>query len=156
MDNKTKKQLKALAIYQIMGGLLGITLMLWILFSGGISITQPILRASIFAAGLYIFSILCGRLLFRNARRGLSFSIVNQILQVVYFTFGSYGFQYVSGLRIGFGFDMVGSWTFKFRVALSSFQFDFGTDTGQKFIGLNLVALFLIFWMESMLEKIKE
>lgn len=155
MDNKKTKQLKAFAIYQIAGGLLGIALTIWVLFRGEIIVTQQALRIALFAAGLYVFSILCGRMLFRNPRRGLILSIVNQILQVVYFTFGSYGFQYVSGLRIGLGFDMVGSWTFKFRVALSSFQFDFGTDTGQKFIGINLVALFLIFWMESMLEKVK-
>ncbi|GAB3826803.1 hypothetical protein GCM10028895_38270 [Pontibacter rugosus] len=99
----------------------------------------------IFAVGLFIFSILCGRMLFRNAQRGLMVSLINQILQVVYFTFGAYGFQYVAGLRIGFGFDMVGAWVFKFRIALSSFQFQIGTDTGQKFIGINLVALFLIF-----------
>lgn len=155
MDNKKTKQLKAFAIYQIAGGLLGIALTIWVLFRGEIIVTQQALRIALFAAGLYVFSILCGRMLFRNPRRGLILSIVNQILQVVYFTFGSYSFQYVSGLRIGLGFDMVGSWTFKFRVALSSFQFDFGTDTGQKFIGINLVALFLIFWMESMLEKVK-
>ena len=155
MDNKKNSQLKALAIYQIAGGLLGIILTLWVLFRGDIVVTQQALRIALFAAALYVFSILCGRMLFRKLRRGLILSIVNQILQVVYFTFGSYGFQYVSGLRVGLGFDMVGSWTFKFRVALSSFQFALGTDTGQKFIGINLVALFLIFWMESMLEKVK-
>jgi len=155
LDNKKNSQLKALAIYQIAGGLLGIILTLWVLFRGDIVVTQQALRIALFAAALYVFSILCGRMLFRKLRRGLILSIVNQILQVVYFTFGSYGFQYVSGLRVGLGFDMVGSWTFKFRVALSSFQFALGTDTGQKFIGINLVALFLIFWMESMLEKVK-
>ena len=156
MDKQLRKQVTALALYQIIGGILGILLTLWVMFRGEMVVTQQVLRFSLFAAALFVFSILCGRMLFRNPPRGLALSLFNQALQVVYFTFGAYGFQYVAGLRIGFGFDMVGSWTFKFRVALSSFQFDFGTATGQKFIGINLVALFLIFWIERLLEQVKK
>ncbi|MCC9137059.1 hypothetical protein ACFSKU_20365 [Pontibacter silvestris] len=156
MDTQIKKQIKVLAIYQIIGGLLGIGITIWVMFRGESILTQQVLRISLFAAGLYVFSILCGRMLFRNVQRGLMLSIINQVLQVVYFTFGAYGFQYVSGLRIGLGFDMIGSWTFKFRIALSSFQFDLGADTGQKFIGVNLIALFLIFWIEKMQEKVRQ
>lgn len=153
MEKQLRKQVTVLALYQITGGILGILLTLWVMFRGELVLTQQVLRFSLFAAALFVFSILCGRMLFRNPPRGLVLSLLNQVLQVVYFTFGEYGFQYVAGLRIGFGFDMVGSWTFKFRVALSSFQFDFGTATGQKFIGINLVALFLIFWIERLLEQ---
>lgn len=155
LEKQLKKQVTALALYQIIGGVLGILLTLWVIFRGEMVLTQQVLRFSLFAAGLFVFSILCGRMLFRNPQRGLVLSLINQVLQVIYFVFGAYGFQYVAGLRIGFGFDMVGSWTFKFRVALSSFQFDFGTATGQKFIGINLVALFLIFWIERLLEQVK-
>ncbi|WP_161889477.1 hypothetical protein [Pontibacter russatus] len=153
MEKQLRKQVTALALYQIIGGILGILLTLWVMFRGELVLTQQVLRFSLFAAALFMFSILCGRMLFRNPPRGLVLSLLHQVLQVVYFTFGEYGFQYVAGLRIGFGFDMVGSWTFKFRVALSSFQFDFGNATGQKFIGINLVALFLIFWIERLLEQ---
>ena len=156
MEKQLRKQVTALALYQITGGILGILLTLWVMFRGEMVLTQQVLRLSLVAAALFVFSILCGRMLFRNPPRGLVLSLFNQVLQVVYFTFGAYGFQYVAGLRIGFGFDMVGSWTFKFRVALSSFQFDFGTATGQKFIGINLVALFLIFWIERLLEQVKK
>ncbi|MCJ8166970.1 hypothetical protein MKJ04_19165 [Pontibacter sp. E15-1] len=150
-----KHALKALALYQFIGGILGLVLTLWVMFRGEVVLTQLVLRASLFAAGLYVFSILCGRMLYRNPARGLVFSLINQVLQVVYFAFGAYGFQYVAGLRIGLGLDMAGSWTFKFRVALSSFQFELGTETSQKLIGINLVALFLIFWIERLLEGIK-
>lgn len=156
MEKQLRKQVTALALYQIIGGILGILLTLWVMFRGELVLTQQVLRFSLFAAALFVFSILCGRMLFRNPPRGLVLSLLNQVLQVIYFAFGTYGFQYVAGLRIGFGFDMVGSWTFKFRVALSSFQFDFGTATGQKFIGINLVALFLIFWIERLLEQVKK
>ena len=156
VEKQLRKQITALALYQIVGGILGIVLTLWVMLQGEVVLTQQVLRFSLFAAGLFVFSILCGRLLFRNPPRGLVLSLINQVLQVIYFAFGAYGFQYVAGLRIGFGFDMIGSWTFKFRVALSSFQFDLGTDTGQKFIAINLVALFLIFWMERLLEQVKK
>ena len=86
-------------------------------------------------------------MLFRNTKRGLILSIINQVLQVVYFSVGAYGFQYVAGLRVGIGVDMIAGWILKFRLALSSFHFSLGTDLGQKFIGINLVALFLIFWL---------
>ncbi len=155
MISETRNQLKAIAIYQIVGGILGIALTTWVLFGGEMVLDQTALRISLFATGLYVFSILCGRMLFRNTRRGLILSIINQVLQVVYFSVGAYGFQYVAGLRVGIGVDMIAGWILKFRLALSSFHFSLGTDLGQKFIGINLVALFLIFWMERLLEKTK-
>ncbi|WP_162426688.1 hypothetical protein [Pontibacter pudoricolor] len=156
MIDQTKNHLKAIAIYQIVGGILGIALTVWVLFSGEMVLDQVALRMALFAGGLYVFSILCGRMLFRKPRRGLVLSIVNQLLQVIYFSFGAYSFQYVAGLRVGVGVDMIAGWIFKFRLALSSFHFSLGTDLGQKFIGINLVALFLIFWMERLLEKTKD
>ena len=144
-----------LAIYQLLGGILGIAFTVFVMLRGELVITQQVLRGTLLAAGLYMFSILCGSLLFRNPQRGLKLSLMNQVLQVVYFAFGSYAFQYVAGLRVGVGFDMVGSWTFKFRMALSSFHFSLGSDSGQKFIGINLIALLLIIWMERLLEQAK-
>lgn len=155
MKDKIRNQLRGLAIYQIVGGGLGIAFTAVVMLQGSTILTQQVLRASLLAAGLFVFSIICGSLLFRKPQRGLTLSLVNQVLQVVYITFGAFSFQYVAGLRVGVGFDMVGSWTFKFRLALSSFQFALGTDTGQKFIGINLVALLLIFWIERLQEKVK-
>ncbi|TPE43366.1 hypothetical protein [Pontibacter mangrovi] len=151
----TKNQLLALALYQIIGGLLGIALTVWVMFGQDTTVTLPALRLSLVAGGLYLFSILCGRLLLRQPGRGLRFSLLNQVLQVLLFSFGTYGYQYVAGLRLSVGVDMVGGWVFKFRMALSSFHFSLDSDLGQKYIGLNLVALFLIFWMERLLEKVR-
>ena len=150
-----KNQIRAIALYQIIGGILGIALTLWVMFGGEMFVDQMALRIGLFASGLFIFSILCGRMLFRNQKRGLTLSLINQLLQVVYFSFGPYAFQYVAGLRIGIGVDMVEGWVFKFRLALSSFHFSIGTDLGQKFIGVNLIALLLIFWIERLMEKVK-
>lgn len=155
MKDKIRNHLRALAIYQIVGGALGIGLTVVVMLQGGTILTQQVLRASIFAAALFVFSIICGTTLLRIPQRGLTLSLVNQVLQVVYFTIGEYGFHYVSGLRLGFGLDMVGSLTFKFRLALSSFQFQLGADAGQKFIGINLVALLLIIWIENLQDKVK-
>ena len=156
LNKSTNFQLKAIALYQIIGGVLGIALTLWVMFSGEMVVALPALRIGLFAGGLYVFSILCGSMLFRKPQRALVLSLINQVLQVVYFSFGAYGFQYVAGLRIGIGVDMVGGWIFKFRMALSSFHFSVGDDLGQKFIGVNLVALFLIFWLERLLEETKK
>lgn len=134
---------------------MGILISLWVLFSGELAVTQQVLRISLFAVALYVFSILCGRLLLREPLKGLRLSLVNQLLQVLYFSFGAYGFQYVSGLRVGVGMDMTGGWLLKFRLALSSFHFSFDADMGQKLIGINLVALLLIFWIERLQEKLK-
>lgn len=153
MNNQIRNQVRAIALYQIIGGVLGIALLAWVLFRGEMYVDQTALRISLFAVGLYLFSILSGRLLLRHHKRGFVLSIVNQVLQVVYFSFGAYGFQFVAGLRLGIGADMVEGWVLKFRLALSSFHFSVGTDLGQKFIGVNLVALFLIFWLERLLEK---
>lgn len=156
MEKATRTKINILAIYQIAGGILGIILTAWVVLRGNVTVDQTALRVGLFAIGLFVFSILCGRLLLRKPRRGLILSIVNQVLQVVYFSFGAYGFQYVAGLRVGMGVDMIGGWIFKFRLAISSFQFNVNTDLGEKFIGINLVALFLIFWMEQLLEQVNE
>ncbi|TXK46447.1 hypothetical protein FVR03_10625 [Pontibacter qinzhouensis] len=153
MLQSTKTQLSALALYQVLGGVAGIVLTLWVLFQGDMVLTVPVLRLSLFACGLFVFSILCGVMLWRKPLRGLTLSLINQVLQVLYFSFGAYSFQYVAGLRLGLGLDMAGSWTIKFRMAISSFQFIIGSETSQKFIGINLVALFLIFWIERLMEK---
>lgn len=156
MNKQTIYQIRTIAVYQIIGGLLGIALTVWVTYSAEMVITPLILRMGLFAGGLYVFSIVCGRMLFLNPKRGLKVSLVNQVLQVLYFSFGAYGYQYVAGLRVGIGMDMLESWIFKFRLALSSYSFNLGTDLGQKFIGVNLMALFLIFWIERLLDKVKD
>lgn len=156
MDTQTRNQIKALAAYQVAGGILGIALTAWAMYIDEIVITPLVIRLGLLATVLYIFSIVCGRMLLLNPKSGLTFSIFNQVLQVIYFSFGTIGYHYVAGLRIGVGVDMVEGWTLKFRLALSSFQFELGTDIGHKFIGINLVALFLIFWMEKLQAKTKE
>lgn len=79
MNNKIHNQIKAIAIYQIVGGVLGIALTVWVMFSGEMAVTQQALRVGLFAGGLYVFSILCGRMLFRNQKRGLVLSLINQL-----------------------------------------------------------------------------
>lgn len=154
MNKRVKNSIYALAGYQIFGGILGLALagrampQLKSFSDAGLSL--------VFIAGLlYIYSILCGFVLFTNHRRGLSLSLVNQLLQVVNFSIGSFAYNYVAGFKIGIGIHFVPVWQLKLNLSLSSFQFVINEETGQVLLGINLLALILVYIIERLKENVR-
>lgn len=75
----TISKLKALGIYQIAGGIIG--LLLTILIIADLKIASSLLLLIIvIAVGLYSYSIYCGILLLKNKVYGLIHSLFNQYL----------------------------------------------------------------------------
>lgn len=62
ISKKSNIKLKILAWYQIIGGIAGLLITIWLLARTG-QINGLILLILLFASGLYVFSIYCGRLL---------------------------------------------------------------------------------------------
>jgi hypothetical protein len=143
-----------IAIYQLAGGLLGLGLCLKMIPA----LQQPSTSTWVgifLAALLYIFSILCGFLLFRQTRKAFNFSLVNQMLQVLSFGVSGLAYNYVAGLKLGVGVDFLESWYFKFRLSLSSFNFSYGAHAGASFVTINLLALVLIYLLERARDEAK-
>lgn len=153
MENCTRNGLYALAGYQIFGGILGIAL-------AGRALPQLTNFSEenlslVFIAGLlYVYSVLCGVVLFKDFRRGLRLSLINQLLQVLSFAIGSFAYNFVAGFKIGFSIHFVPVWQLKLNLSLSSFQFILNEGTGQVLLGINLLALILVYLIERLKERL--
>jgi hypothetical protein len=146
-----QKKLRALGIYQITGGIIGIGITLWLinLFAA----PALLLVIVLLALGLYAYSIYCGVLVLKNAKRGLKLSKINQLLQLVSFSAFGYAFQYVSGAFMSVGLDLTESLNFKFNTGISSWQININSDNPFLIININLLALFLIMAIDKLQNK---
>jgi len=147
-------KLKALAIYQIIGGAAGLLSTLW-LFSTYSQLSALLLLLVFIAIALYGYSIYCGILLFKNTVQGLKLSKVNQLLQAVSFAVVGYAFQYVSGIHLSIGINLTEGFVFKFEISLSTWKINVNTGDPNLFIMVNVVALFLISFIDKMLKQLK-
>jgi len=154
---RSKLKLKILGWYQIIGGIIGLLITVWLLAHTG-QINGLMLLLLLIAFGLYGFSIYCGRLLFTNYAKGLSFSVINQALQIVHFAMLGYAYQYVSGLifEIGMskrpGFNL----TFNFNFTLNStWQLSIGTSDRSFVLAINLVAVAWLYYIGKLRKTLK-
>ncbi len=143
--------IKGLALYQIFGGILGIGLALrFIPQLQGLNTFSFFL---IFLAALfYVFSVITGFILLRHQKRGLKLSLINQALQVVSLAVGGFAYNYVAGFKVGLGIDFIPVWQFKLNFSLSSFQFILNEGTDKAHIGINFLALVLLYLVERLKE----
>jgi hypothetical protein len=65
-------------------------------------------------------------------------------------------FQFVSGLYLSTGIDLTNLLKFKFNLGISSWQIIFNGEDENASISINLVALFLIIFIDKIKMKIKE
>jgi hypothetical protein len=154
---KSSLKLKVLGWYQILGGAAGILVTLYILVRTA-QISGIALILYLFVFFLYGFSAWCGRLLLSDKyTRGLKLSIINQALQIVsFFAFG-YGYMYVSGLMFFVGIKLVHGFTFNFNFGIiSSWQININTDAEGTELAINLVALYLVYFIEKLLRTVKQ
>ncbi len=149
-----EQQLKALAIYQIAGGILGLGLTVVIISRLG-TITGIILLILLFAIALYSFSIFCGVILSKNKKSALTYSLINQFLQLINFSIAGYGFQYIAGVYLSIGLDLTKSIIFQFNLGISAWRITINEDATTSFVNFNFVALFLIIFIDRIRNKIK-
>jgi len=154
---KSSVKLKVLGWYQVLGGAAGILVTLYILIRTT-QISGLLLILYLLVFFLYGFSAWCGRLLLSDKYiRGLKLSIINQALQIVSFFAAGYGYMYVSGLMFFVGIKLVNGFTFNFNFGIiSSWQIDINTDAEGTEIAINLVALYLIYFIDKLLRTVKQ
>jgi len=154
MTDKITSQLKVLSYYQIAGGIIGLGLTIWLVITL-ISFQWLLLLLFLIAFLLYAFSIYCGVMLLRNIETGLRFSKINQFLQIIHFTAFGYAFQYVSGIYLSVGIDLTTALNFTFNFGISSWQIKVNSEDPTIAVSLNLVALFLIIFIDKARDQIK-
>jgi len=150
------KKLKALAIYQIIGGLLGLIITIWAAIQYP-SFTPFIILLFAIAFGLYIFSLLSGWLLWNQYTAGIQCSLINQYLQIVQFTIGGWAYTYISGCYFSLGVDLTYAYKviFNFEI-ISTWQLKAFTQADAVQLSFNFVAILLLVFLTHVKRDLEE
>jgi len=144
-----------LAAYQVFGGIFGLAITIY-LVTGIRQFNILLIGILLIAIVLYIFSLRCGILLFRNLKKGLNLSRINLLLQVFGCSIGGFAFRYVSGFDISITLDLTDSFKLAFNAGPSSWHMLINGDPSQSYISINMVAILLIIFIEKQLRMLKE
>lgn len=144
-----------LALYQLLGGLYGFFLSVNLFISlPPFSFVTDLLV--LIALLLYGFSIYCGVLLFQQKERGLLLSRINQCLQLAGFYVLGYGFSYIAGFFISINLNFTEGIGISFNFGSSAWQINFHQQSDEITFGFNVLALLIIFFINTTLKKVKE
>lgn len=139
-------RLNTLAVYQFICGLLGLITSLIFLFGEENLI---LLIVKIVFLLLYTHALYCGIILFRKKETAIRHTLVNLYFQLISFSFLGYAFKYVSGLCLDLGINFSTGFQFSFDLSFSTWKVNLGVDEGVKMIHINVIALFLIIYLNS-------
>lgn len=147
-------KLKALAIYQIVFGLLGLGVTFFLILSISLSNILLILICMV-PIVLYAYCVYCGVVLFQKKDPALKYTLLNQYLQLVNFSIIGYAFKYIAGLSFFIGVDVTEGFMVNFKFGLfSSWDINIATENSDMIINCNLVALAIIIFINNLRKKI--
>jgi hypothetical protein len=139
----TDLTIKIISWLQIVGGITGIGLMVYLMVQTG-AINGAMMFIFLFGLALFCYSIYAGKTLLTetNKLKGIILAIINQCLQVVHFSLFGYGLSYSSGAEVALGFQ---DGTFKVSASAitSSFKMALHTDD-PSFVKINVFAILII------------
>ena len=147
-------KLSILAINQIIGGVIGIILTIYVMTTA-VTFSLLLITILIFIFGLYCYSILCGVLIFKSPLTGLKYSLINQYLQILYFSIVGYGFKYLSGLYFSLEFDLGDLPSFQLQGGVSTWNINFKNAFEIKTVGINFIAILLILFIDRQINILK-
>lgn len=155
LNNNLKSKIKGLAYYQIGGGVLGFLLTFWAIFNTlGINSSSAFLF--LFVTCFCAFTIFCGVLLIKGATKtGLKYSMINQILQCFNIALPVFSFRYVAGLSLNVGIDYTNDLNPFFNLYFGEFQLHFSGSGEQIIVGINLIAIYLIYLIGKIQHEIE-
>jgi len=142
----------------MIGGIIGLGITFVFIFGGLAKLIEQATTNSaflvlivIFALALYILSFAAGFLLWKKSGKGFILSIIAQITQIFSFSIAGFSYLFVSGLQFGFVF---GSELFKLLLYMgSTWNISFASKNSSFSIGINLIALFVLFYLLKQRQK---
>lgn len=146
----TKTTIKVLGFYHILGGIIGLWITSKLLWNFG-QITGPVLLISLVAIGLYCFSIQIGNLILQGNRmkRGIIYAFILNALQIISFSTGSYQYNFYSGIKGVFGFNLTNGFELYFGAGLSEVAFTVNQSTESIYLLFNVFAIFVVVVINS-------
>jgi hypothetical protein len=152
---KTESRIKIIGIYQIIGGLIGLIATILLLVKFGF-INGSSFKMFLLFILLYSFSVFCGYLLIKKQfEKGLNYSIINQLIQVLSFSILGFSFKFYSGLFLSLGINLTTDTILTYNFGLTTWNFKLNSESGIIEISINLVALILINIIFNLKEKLK-
>lgn len=155
ISKETKSALMKLGIYQIIGGAIGMLIILGSIL-GTPLLTGLTVLLYLFILLFFLYSIFCGVLCLKAKKKALHHSLANQILQVFGFAMIGFAFKYIAGLYLTIGLNLTDSFQFSFGAGVSSFNFNFNNEKERIELDFNIIALLLIFWIDTLMKKVKD
>ena len=147
---KIESELKALGIYQIIGGAIGIFASLFAIISSQSTLaTYVALSANL----VFAFSIVCGVWCVMEKAEAISLSLINQYLQTIGFSIMGLGFSYFSGVYFSIGLDLTNGFDFKLHIGFSQLYLNVNYNSQDLIVNINIVAIALINWIDKLKVK---
>lgn len=138
---RSKIAIKAIAITQLVGGISGLILISYLLLNTDL-INGPTLFIFLCGIFLFVYSIYCSiKLLGVEKKKGILFSLINQILQIFQFNIFGYGLSYSSGCELTFS---IKHFKLDADFAIVKSNFLMSINSGQIFFKINLIPLLAI------------
>lgn len=146
--------LKSIAIYQIVGGLIGFFI-LWSIDFSSLSTNKVVL--SIMTILLFTLSIFSGYLLLKNNfAKGINLSIFLNSIQVISFGVLGYTFKFVSGICIGLNIDLTEDVLVGLFFDVTNFHLNLWGGSDVIFIGINFIPIIILYFLFNMKESLNK
>ncbi|MBC8488714.1 MAG: hypothetical protein H8D45_22035 [Bacteroidetes bacterium] len=143
-----------LGYYQIIGGVLGYLIFIWVLAQIG-TITGLMLLILLLVLILYAFSIYCGYSILKDKKYGFDLSSLNFFLQIFIIAIQGVKYEYTSGFSLAAGLDIENNFNFQFKAMISGFNFEIKHNVDNFIIMINIVP-FIAFYFINKTEKLIE
>jgi len=154
ISKETELELTKLGLYQLVGGILGLLIVLWSIFKSPL-LTGPTVLVFLLVLLLFAYSIFCGTICLRANKNALEYSLVNQMLQLISFAFMGFAFRYISGFYCTIGLDLTDKIKFDFGAGISNLVININNEKDKLSVDLNIVAFALIYWIDKLMSKVK-
>lgn len=153
---KNRNILKGIGILEIVGGITGLGLIIWLMLQGTETNTFVLLILLI-AIGFYVYSIFAGLELFKKLENGILHSRILQYIQIPAFSFGLLTYIMTSGGYFLLGFNFTAKTiTLNFALIASKFQLNILSPGESNFFSINILAIIVLFILEKAFRNINK
>jgi hypothetical protein len=153
-SKEVKADLFKLGVYQICGGLIGIAIIAKSAINAGFFNEMVLLFYFIFLL-FFGYSIFCGWLCVKYREHALTFSFVNQLLQLVHVYIAGFSFSYTAGFHLDMGIDLTNSFRINFDAGLSNLMIFINNRSETILFNFNLLAFYLVYWIDRLIKQVK-
>lgn len=148
--------LKGIGILEIVGGISGIGMILWLILQR-MEINLYVLLILLIAMGFYAYSIYAGIMLYKHKENGVLYSRILQYFQLFAISTGGTTYLLTSGGNFFLGYNITKS-IIEFKLGIISSEFKLNImSTGQNdFVYMNIMAIVIILLLDNAVSKIQE